>query len=119
MHCKRFECIQMSWNELVYSGPGVSVRHNFDWALTLITTGIKGFLKNAACDPLVVEVVYCGIDYQVFAMLQGTHSSPALTHITSARLPGLTLELRDQVGINLHFCLLRDLLTLGISGEHI
>lgn len=58
---------------------------------------------NAVSDPIVIESVYCGIGYQVFAMLQGTHSSPALTHIASARLPGLTLGLQEQVWINPHY----------------
>lgn len=73
---------------------------------------------NADSDPIVIEALYCGMGYQVFAMLQGTHSSPALTHIASARHPGLTLGLQEQVWINpTSLTCLKDLLTFRLSGS--
>lgn len=33
--------------------------------------------------------MHCGLDYQVFAILPGEHSSPAMTPVLSPRFPGL------------------------------
>ena len=70
----------------------------------------------AAGDPLVIEVVYCSIDYQALSGLQDTFLTSADPY-QPCRTSTSDSGLRDQVGISLHFYLHGELIPLGESGE--